>query len=390
MNPRERIKEVLNFRKPDVLPWIESIYEETVMTWFKQGLAADNIVVIEWEMGRGGTNIYNWPAVKGFDAYSYFGCQGFYGLVVPVDIGPLPRFKQKVLEEDDRYLTVRTETGAIAKRIKSPERTWYSMPMFIEFPVKDRKSWENYKKRLNPEDPRRYPKDWDKDEYIAAFENYQRSMTMMRFNGFYGFGVELMGIAPFNTMLYKDPELIHDMAEYWEYYIIETLRDAVEILKDRIDMVFWWEDMAEKHGPLMSPRLFRKYCIPHYKKVTSFLRKNKIDRIMADSDGNINPILDLFVESGITGIWPLEVNSNMDAIEVKKKYKNKLFIIGNLDKRELAKGGEEMRREVDSKVPILKEMGGYIPGADHLIHVEFSLERFREYADYIQKLLPYD
>ena len=287
-------------------------------------------------------------------------------------------------------MTVRTETGAIAKRIKSPERTWYSMPMFNEFPVKDRKSWENYKKRLDPKDPRRYPKDWDKDEYITAFENYQRGVTMMRFNGFYGFGVELMGIAPFNTMLYKDQELIHDMAEYWEYYIIETLRDAAETLKDRIDMVFWWEDMAEKHGPLMSPRLFRKYCLPHYKKVTSFLRKNKIDRIMADSDGNIKPILDLFVESGITGIWPLEVNSNMNAIEVKKKYGNKLFIVGNLDKIELAKGDKEMRKEVDSKVPPLKEMGGYIPSADHLIHVEFSLERFREYADYIQKLLPYD
>jgi hypothetical protein len=44
---------------------------------------------------------------------------------------------------------------------------------------------------------------------------------------------------------------------------------------------------------------------------------------------------------------------------------------------------------VDAKVPILKEMGGYIPGADHLIPVEFTLERFREYASYIQKLLPY-
>jgi hypothetical protein len=48
-----------------------------------------------------------------------------------------------------------------------------------------------------------------------------------------------------------------------------------------------------------------------------------------------------------------------------------------------------MRKEVDSKVPILKEMGGYIPGADHLIHVEFSLEKFKEYSDYMKKQLPY-
>ncbi len=389
MTPRGRINAVLNHRKPDVLPWLESMFDETIMAWFRQGLPTDKVIAIEWEMGRGGTNLYNWPAVKGFDAYSYFGCQSYYGCVVPLDVGPLPRFKQKIIGEDDRYVTMRTETGAIAKRIKSEGRTWYSMPMFTEFPVKDQETWGEYKKLLNPKDPRRYPKDWHKDDYLSQFENYQQGITMMRFNGFYGFGAELMGIAPFNIALYKDPELINDMAEHWEYYIRETVREAVETLKDRIDMVFWWEDMAEKHGPNMSPKLFRQYCLPHYKNLTGFLKKNKIDRIMVDSDGNINPMLDLLIESGITGLWPLEVNCNMNAIEIKKKYGNKLFLIGNLDKRELAKGGEAMRKEVDSKLPILKEMGGYIPGADHLIHVEFSLEKFKEYADYIQKLLPY-
>lgn len=389
MTPRGRINAVLNHRKPDVLPWLESMFDETIMAWFRQGLPTDKVIAIEWEMGRGGTNLYNWPAVKGFDAYSYFGCQSYYGCVVPLDVGPLPRFKQKIIGEDDRYVTMRTETGAIAKRIKSEGRTWYSMPMFTEFPVKDQETWGEYKKLLNPKDPRRYPKDWHKDDYLSQFENYQQGITMMRFNGFYGFGAELMGIAPFNIALYKDPELINDMAEHWEYYIRETVREAVETLKDRIDMVFWWEDMAEKHGPNMSPKLFRQYCLPHYKNLTGFLKKNKIDRIMVDSDGNINPMLDLLIESGITGLWPLEVNCNMNAIEIKKKYGNKLFLIGNLDKRELAKGGEAMRKEVDSKLPILKEMGGYIPGADHLIHVEFSLEKFKEYANYIQKLLPY-
>jgi hypothetical protein len=79
----------------------------------------------------------------------------------------------------------------------------------------------------------------------------------------------------------------------------------------------------------------------------------------------------------------------MDAVSLRKKYGEKLFLIGNLDKRELAKGGESMRREVDSKVPLLKEMGGYLPGVDHGVHVEFTLPRFREYADYITRLLPY-
>lgn len=62
-------------------------------------------------------------------------------------------------------------------------------------------------------------------------------------------------------------------------------------------------------------------------------------------------------------------------------------MIGNLDKREIVKGGEWMMREIDSKVPILKELGGYIPGLDHLVPVEFTFERFKEYCGYLKKHL---
>ena len=93
------------------------------------------------------------------------------------------------------------------------------------------------------------------------------------------------------------------------------------------------------------------------------------------------------IKIGITGIWPLEVNSNMDALNIRKKYGNKLFLIGNLDKRELIKGGEAMRREIDKKVPPLREEGGYIPGIDHLVPTEFTLNNFKEYVTYIKGCL---
>jgi len=390
MTPRERIKAVVNFKKPDVLPWFEEFYDETLVKWFKEGFPADEVTVIEWVMSaRDGVLLLNWPTVMGFNAHSYFGCQNVSGCYVPLDIGPIPRFKQRLLRETDGYEEFITETGAVARRFKKAEYKWYNMPMFIEFPVKDSDSWEAYKKRLNPEDQRRYPKDWDKDAYVKVFESYQAGNTLLVFSGFYGFGAEIMGIPTFNVMFYKDPELIHEMAEHWEYFITETIRNAVETLKDRIDMIYWWEDMADKHGPCISPKLYKEFLLPHYKRVTSFLNKNNIDRILMDSDGNMNPLLDLVIEAGITGTWPLEVNSGMDAIAVKKKYGSKLFLAGNLDKRELAKGGDAMRREIDSKVPILKELGGYIPGVDHLVHVEFSYEKFKEYVDYLKKQLPY-
>ncbi|MHA2407229.1 MAG: uroporphyrinogen decarboxylase family protein [Candidatus Ranarchaeia archaeon] len=387
MTSRERFKAVINFKKPDRLPWVEVFYDEVLLKWFTEGLPANELTVIEWEMGRGGSLLQNWPVVKGFDPNSYFGCQSLFSCIVPVDIGPIPRFKQRVLRRDARYIDYLAETGVTLRRLRQGEYVWYNMPMFIDFPVKNRESWEAYKRRLDPKDARRYPKDWDAEAYLDFFEGYQKGNTLLRFNGFYGFGAQLMGIPTFTVMFYQDPDLIHDMAEYWAYFIMETIKDAVETLKDRIDMVFWWEDLAEKHGPCISPRIYKTFLLPHYQKVTSFLRKNKIDRIMMDSDGNINPLLDLIVDAGITGIWPLEVSSNMDAASISKKYGTKLFLGGNLDKRELAKGGGAMKSEVDSKVPLLKELGGYFPEVDHLVHADFSLQKFKEYTAYLKTQL---
>jgi hypothetical protein len=54
---------------------------------------------------------------------------------------------------------------------------------------------------------------------------------------------------------------------------------------------------------------------------------------------------------------------------------------------EIAKGGEAMRKEVDSKLSVMKETGGYIAGLDHLVHVEFTLDKFKEYANYLKERL---
>ena len=106
-----------------------------------------------------------------------------------------------------------------------------------------------------------------------------------------------------------------------------------------------------------------------------------------DSDGNMNPILDLLIDAGITGLWPLEVACSMDAREIRRRYGTKLFLVGNLDKRELVKGGDAMSKEIDGKVPLLKEHGGYIPGMDHVVPADCSLDRFNEYASHLRKYL---
>jgi uroporphyrinogen decarboxylase len=386
VNPRERIKNAMDFKDVDAIPWAEEFYVETLNRFFSEGLPAEQVSVVDWELdGKG----LNWPKLLGFDPNSYFGCMNLSGYILPIDLGAIPRFKQRKIGEDSRYEDFIMQNGAHARRFKKGARQdrWYNMPQFQSFPVSDMNSWKRYKERLNPQDPRRYPKDWDKDGYSQAIDQYEDGPTALELPGFYGFGAELMGIPSFLLAFRNDPELIEDMASYWEYHMIESSRAAVESLENRIDFVWWWEDLAERHGPNISPKLYKEFLLPHYKKVTGFMNKNKIHRILMDSDGNTMPILDLVIAAGITGQWPLEVNAGMDVRTVRGQYGNKLFLGGNLDKREIAKGGEAMKKEIDSKLTFMKETGGCVVGLDHLVPVEFTLDKFTEYANYLKDRL---
>ena len=56
---------------------------------------------------------------------------------------------------------------------------------------------------------------------------------------------------------------------------------------------------------------------------------------------------------------------------------------GAIDKRELAKGKDAIRREVDRVVPFMKETGGFVPTCDHGVPPDVSFEDYLFYREYI-------
>ena len=126
--------------------------------------------------------------------------------------------------------------------------------------------------------------------------------------------------------------------------------------------------------------------MPHYKKVTGLLRSKGVDIIFVDSDGNISQLIPLWIESGVNGMYPLEVAAGMDAVELRQRYGNECLLWGNIDKRALAKSKEALKEELDRKIPFLLSQGGYFPGIDHFIPEDVPLENFQFYLDYLRGL----
>jgi len=255
------------------------------------------------------------------------------------------------------------------------------MPKYIDHPVKDWATWKQYKKRLNPHTPKRWPTDWNA---FVERRNSQDVPTLLLLVGFFGVLREWMGLENLLYTFYDDPKLIEDMMDQVLYLDMGVAQRVVKDL--RIEFVRFWEDMAYKSGPLISPAMFQKFMAPRYKQIIDFFRSNGVDIIQVDSDGNINELIPIWLECGLNFYWPLECAAGMDAVALRKKYGKDIITSGNIDKRPFAKGKDAIRREVMSKVPFLTETGGYFPALDHLVPPDISLENYRYFVNLLREI----
>jgi len=163
--------------------------------------------------------------------------------------------------------------------------------------------------------------------------------------------------------------------------LTSRILDEVEI-----DVFAFWEDMAFNHASLVDPRLFRRYALPHYRRVTDYVRSRGVEFVGLDSDGDITELIPIWMDAGLNLLWPFEVAAGMDVVAVRREYGRDLAMIGGIDKRAVASGGAVMRAEVDRIMPVVAE-GGYIPELDHSAPPDISWPNYCNYMEYLSRSL---
>lgn len=95
--------------------------------------------------------------------------------------------------------------------------------------------------------------------------------------------------------------------DFFDLLLEHATRYSLEILK-RGDLwksgLFVYDDMACSRAPNFSPELFEEFFLPRYSKMISKLEKAGCSHVFFHSDGNIEPFLDLLIESGFEGFQP--------------------------------------------------------------------------------------
>jgi uroporphyrinogen decarboxylase len=239
----------------------------------------------------------------------------------------------------------------------------------------DRESWEKYyKPRLDPDNPARYPADWD--ERVKVWKDPNRPyLAALSGGSLYGWLRNWMGMENVSYLVYDDPKLFEEMVTTIADCVIGTL---TRVLKTggQFDGCSMWEDMAYNAGPLLSPAHFKRYLVPQYRRITDLLRSYGVDVIWLDCDGNIEKLIPLWLDAGVNCMFPLEIGTwGADPVRYRREYGKDLLLMGGFDKHILAQGKEAIAAEVDRLAPLVDE-GGYISFCDHRVPPDVTLENY--------------
>ena len=203
--------------------------------------------------------------------------------------------------------------------------------------------------------------------------------------GFFWFPRDLMGELRLCRAYYENPSFIHDILESYSSLIIDVAEYMLASIE--IDAVSFSEDMAYRHGPMISPRLFREFMLPYYREVIDLFHHHGTRIFSVDSDGNINLLIPLLIEAGINVVGPIEVQAGNDLVNLRRRFGTKMAYFGGIDKLALTKGPDAIDKELETKLPVMLETGGYSVGLDHRVLPDTSLENFKYYVQRVREIL---
>ena len=406
MNLRERFHEVMNFN-PDVhsIKWEFGYWGKTINDWYDQGLPKKQYPILDKRITTPTSSLYSpawtcqgvnrlpngiavmagglyWPT-QGFpldsDVRNHFNMD-YTQRLVDVNLHFSPMFDVRIIDEDNERLTYIDVDGV--KRVFLKDEA--TIPTSLEWPVKDRMSWEKLKEeRLNLKNiSDRFPSNWP--ELVKEYNNRDYPLAVGGYpQGFFGTLAHLIGYENLFLWYCMEPELVHDILDTFTSIWLAVFEEVTS----QVEIDHWqiFEDISFGKGSMISIPMVQEFLSPYIKRIAGFLKSKGVDIILLDTDGDCNELIPVFMEAGVTGMYPFEVHCGMDVAKVRKEYP-KLQMLGGISKSEIQFGEKRIDQMLESVDYVLKS-GGYIPFGDHFIPPEVDFKNFSYYRRKLNNMI---
>jgi len=315
MNSRERVLTALERQVPDRVPTFEVVIDSQVMD----------------------------AIVPGADACGFVDAMGLDAIAVRPDT------KKEQIEED----VFRDERGVVVRRTTQD----YLEP--VNTVIK------------NEEDLRRFefPDPYAShrlDGLRTAVDRFKGRLPVIAFlRDGWSEARDLHGFEESLVDLHDNPGLVRGIIEKAVDYYSELGRLAAKL---GAEIAFSGDDIAGNNGLFMSPQHFRDVIYPAMKRLYKNWHSYGL-HIIKHSDGNLDPILDLLIDTGLDCLHPIDPLAGMSLEKVKKEYGDRICIMGNVNcAGNLVFGTkDQVIEEVRNCIDVAAPGGGYILSSSNSI-----------------------
>ena len=349
MTGYERTLNMLKRQPIDRIPVYEHFWGDTHKVWAEKGYI---------------------PAETSFADFFSFDMDEIWAFNFVADLN----FKPQIIEETDETILTRDGNGALLRRHKLHDTT----PEHVDFNVKDRNGWEEYiKPLLKAEDARinyeGYRNKWKDCKEKERFFYVSCAHVFECIHPVCGHEHMLAGMA-------LDPEWVLDMSNTYGD-LIAGMMEMLFAKEGLPDGVWFYEDMGFLGRPFMSPQMYKELIQPAHKKTIALAHSLGLPVVM-HSCGMVEKLLPGMIEAGIDCLQVIEVKAGMDLIKLHKLYGDRLSFMGGIDIREVYPNDlARIDRELESKIPIVKEGYGFTLHSDHSIPATVDMPVYRYFID---------
>jgi uroporphyrinogen decarboxylase len=314
---------------------------ERVMTALRGG-EPDQVPILEWAIAPNVVKAICPDAKDQADVEEMLGLDG---------VSTWGQFNRVETKPDGSYMD---EWGVWFK--PTPEE--YDHP--VKGPIQTMEDLKNY----TPPDPNASHRLGKLPQLVARFKG--KKAIFFRHRAAFMWSVFLNGFENLLENFLLAPEFAHKLMDTVLDVSIPMARNAI---RAGADAVLIADDYAGNDAPFFSLPVFKEFVLPRLKRMVDAVHEEG-GIAVKHSDGNLWPLLDLIVGTGVDAINPMEPIAGMDIGEVKCKYGKKVCLIGNIDCGQLLPHGTEEEVEAAVRECIRKAApgGGHILCSSNSIH----------------------
>ena len=352
LTSRERVNRMMERREQDRIPRHESFWPETLTRWEGEGLVGGREAVLE-KLGSDFADVgWCWPA-------------------------PFPG-EERMVSETDETKVMRDQHGKLVRYWKHKSGT----PEHLGFECDTKEVWEKTFKPAMLEK-------WLQYDIPAAKERFERGHAAGKWTHFTG--VEpfeetraIMGDEISLIAMAMEPEWVEDVAVTFTDIWIRNL-DAAYAAGIHPDGLWIYGDMAFKSATMCSPAMYRELIWPQHKRLADWAHSHGM-KLIYHTDGDINGVMDLYIEAGFDCLQPLETKASMDIRKLCPAYGDKLSFMGNIDVMKMITNDLGIiEEEIISKFAAGKATHGYCYHSDHSVPPQVSWKTYQAIIEMVKR-----